>query len=1235
MALTNLSQITTSGIATGTDLNIHNITGAAATFTGNVTVGGTLTYEDVTNIDSVGLITARSGISVTGGDVNLTSGNLALASATPMVVASNGSGHLRLGAGGSEKVRIKSDGKVGIGTTNPTAKLTINPLTTLSTSGDIGGVSIANTENKTYPTTSSFNATLGLNQNIEVGGTQVINPSTPGGYSYISGIKNYLKKDNGNTQDIERSYYYGLDQRFSWNDLNTCKQYVSIFDSFVYGGIDTNGRTSSFFGADTVILLPPEGGQQTVASVDSKSFRIRGNAATGISTVAVTNVTGYSPYLIFQNFNTGTHNNSITNYSAFKTSQYWGTQGSTGTLNATITNYYGLHLNAPNNSTGLTITNNYGVYSGWSDSINYFAGNVGIGTDNPEEELSIQLDSSSDGPTLRLRNPDGGDGTYTGRILTGDAAGTFFAGINFLKHDTNDGEIRLRTKVAGSNTDVVTIVDGESKFTVGTNKFVKFYAPTHNDEADLGAGIAFSRPSDGADMLSGMFAHSNTGLGIAARDHITLLTGGTSTVSDTEERVRITSDGKVGINTTNPQAKLELDGRFRILDNSDGTPSSGKGLEISYYTGDDLADILSYDRGSSAYKKLQLRGSSIELKKNNSVLCNIGTGGNGVSVGFSTTSNLVTNGERIAVRGYSSFKSTNPSYAAIYVGSEGDTADTPNQLLMFNNDGANRGGFGYVPNTGELRLNNQHFMTFCTGAGVLGGDERLRITSGGLVGIGTTNPGTKLHVHGNGNESITLRLKQGTTPGNYSSLQVGRTDGAGNPHITDAVTGGIPIAGIPGILLGSSNTGVPAVSIQSANSANGHIVFSPKGTEKVRIASNGAVGIGTNSPDDKLHVLGGNIQIGKTEESGYETIINNNSFSFNRSAASYINQRGTGDIRFRYGTNNLTWMHMEGSSGHIGIGTDAPDHRLEVFGSPGPGDLSIKSAASAAGGTEHSKLRFRVRNPSNQESTLASIHVKSDSNWGGSLIFGTKTASGGLSESTVERLRIKHDGKVGIGTQAYGDIDPLAPLHVSSYAPTTAITDHQHLRNAAQILCQTSNNVNNSRSGIMFSGALHSTDGCSAGIIANHENVAENSETTSLSFYTSYQEVIGERFRIFADGQFDMNGVRNIFETFRLQNNIAYEFDYTVPNEGGYGNSFRIEAGYNHYYAATYGAHRTAWVSTRGTNLAVMVDQNQNTSQAGGWSFSKPNSTTLRVTKSAGSYGGQGYGFLHIRYNHF
>lgn len=51
---------------TGTpDITINNITGVAATFT------GTLTYEDVTNIDAVGIITAQSGIKVLGAGVTV------------------------------------------------------------------------------------------------------------------------------------------------------------------------------------------------------------------------------------------------------------------------------------------------------------------------------------------------------------------------------------------------------------------------------------------------------------------------------------------------------------------------------------------------------------------------------------------------------------------------------------------------------------------------------------------------------------------------------------------------------------------------------------------------------------------------------------------------------------------------------------------------------------------------------------------------------------------------------------------------------------------------------------------------------------------------------------------------------------------------------------------------------------------------------------------------------------
>ena len=46
-----------------------DITATSGTFSGNVSIAGTLTYEDVTNVDSVGIVTAQSGIKVTGGNV--------------------------------------------------------------------------------------------------------------------------------------------------------------------------------------------------------------------------------------------------------------------------------------------------------------------------------------------------------------------------------------------------------------------------------------------------------------------------------------------------------------------------------------------------------------------------------------------------------------------------------------------------------------------------------------------------------------------------------------------------------------------------------------------------------------------------------------------------------------------------------------------------------------------------------------------------------------------------------------------------------------------------------------------------------------------------------------------------------------------------------------------------------------------------------------------------------------
>ena len=51
-------------------------------FPGSVGVAGTLTYEDVANVDSIGVITARSGINVSSGNVTVSSGSVSASSFT-------------------------------------------------------------------------------------------------------------------------------------------------------------------------------------------------------------------------------------------------------------------------------------------------------------------------------------------------------------------------------------------------------------------------------------------------------------------------------------------------------------------------------------------------------------------------------------------------------------------------------------------------------------------------------------------------------------------------------------------------------------------------------------------------------------------------------------------------------------------------------------------------------------------------------------------------------------------------------------------------------------------------------------------------------------------------------------------------------------------------------------------------------------------------------------------------
>jgi hypothetical protein len=86
-----------TGLSGSPSITVTNITAS-----GNVSIAGTLTYEDVTNIDAIGLITARSGVQVDSGGIDVTGvstfqNDVAFGGVVSLGDINNGLGNLRLG----------------------------------------------------------------------------------------------------------------------------------------------------------------------------------------------------------------------------------------------------------------------------------------------------------------------------------------------------------------------------------------------------------------------------------------------------------------------------------------------------------------------------------------------------------------------------------------------------------------------------------------------------------------------------------------------------------------------------------------------------------------------------------------------------------------------------------------------------------------------------------------------------------------------------------------------------------------------------------------------------------------------------------------------------------------------------------------------------------------------------------------------------------------------------------
>ena len=255
--------------------------------------------------------------------------------------------------------------------------------------------------------------------------------------------------------------------------------------------------------------------------------------------------------------------------------------------------------------------------------------------------------------------------------------------------------------------------------------------------------------------------------------------------------------------------------------------------------------------------------------------------------------------------------------------------------------------------------------------------EQMRIDKNGKVGIGTTAPAYKLQIH------------ESTSGTNYIQL-TNSTTGSGSGD---------------GLLVGV-NAAEDAIFWNLENTA---IRFATNGADRLAIASDGKVGIGTTAPEQLLHLKGAVPSILFTDTT-------NGALGFIGDAADFLPTGGTAADTFglrsegamTFGTNGNNFRAIITTDGKVGIGTAAPDNPLEVFGA----DSGIK-ISSASSNRPH--LRFEC-------GTAEKMRLSANSAYG---------AIGDSSDAN--RYMVFKDGKVGVGTTA-----PARLLHVYNNTASTA-----------------------------------------------------------------------------------------------------------------------------------------------------------------------------------------------------
>ncbi|MFA5886350.1 MAG: hypothetical protein WC863_01065 [Patescibacteria group bacterium] len=307
----------------------------------------------------------------------------------------------------------------------------------------------------------------------------------------------------------------------------------------------------------------------------------------------------------------------------------------------------------------------------------------------------------------------------------------------------------------------------------------------------------------------------------------------------------------------------------------------------------------------------------------------------------------------------------------------------------------------------------------------------------GNIGIGTTAPG-----------SYKLNVQGGDVNFGGAILVAGAYAYFGNPA-----------SGAYSNFVGNNAPGKTSFAIRGATSQTANIfkITDATGTAAyLDVNASGNVGIGTASPQSKLHVsedsgTGGSIQV--TRVGQYSSILYGSDLNFDRASTAYITaSNAAGALSLRTGgyNNRLTIL----SGGNIGIGTANPAKLLNLYASStSPTELLIENSGS--NGFTSASIILKGNGPSISSEGIYnwSPTYSSGSGWyfgrpyggdGFSVNYQTGVFNANTANVSRSLFYITSAGNVGVGTTT-----PAAKLEVAAITGYSILGGSQKIGNVA------------------------------------------------------------------------------------------------------------------------------------------------------------------------------------------